>query len=517
MNKLQSYLQDNKINFTQVNNEQVNIDDTIYHLIQPDEEGQVITDQLALMTSKQQTDYYVFFFGGRYYYSEKLVKPDFNELKYVGSSISQTDIRVPFLGVHGAYEVLNGSRQYKDWINKAKFLKIDKLGILEKNTLAGTLKFQQECISNEITPIIGVTYTVYRQQEDFKYNIKLIVKNKTGWGNLLKINKEVMTVNNGLIHESKLLSLLNGIIPILDPKSLPYSSIFPLDFGVKYYQLDTVEYKNNKRDKEYLINLQQYYNSELEPVFITDAYYLDKEDSIAKKLLNEISGVREHEASNQYFKDTDDYFSELSAIFAGDENLITIFEKSISNLLDIVNSCNFLIETGKKHLPKYIMNEDEKKIAKNNYDLYWHYVEVGLQEKAPKEDMDKWIDRVQVEDEVIGYGGMRDYFLINRDQIRYCVDSNIITGTARGSAAGSLISYLLGITKINPFDYDLIFERFLTKSRAGKEVDDKMIILNTDEGEVRLWHDDLIKIEKESKEILIEACKLKENDIVLEY
>jgi hypothetical protein len=76
---------------------------------------------------------------------------------------------------------------------------------------------------------------------------------------------------------------------------------------------------------------------------------------------------------------------------------------------------------------------------------------------------------------------------------------------------------LLGITKINPFDYDLIFERFLTKSRAGKEVDDKMIILNTDEGEVRLWHDDLVKIEKESKEILIEACKLKENDIVLEY
>ena len=518
MKKLTEYLQENKINFTEIEGNYFKINGEIYYHIEPDEEGKVITDQLILMSGKQDVGYYIFYFGGRYYYSPTLKNPEFNELKYVGTSVSQTDIRVPFLGVHGSYEVLNGSRQYKDWCKKANFLGIDKLGILEKNTLAGTMKFQQECLSNNITPILGATYTVLREKEDLKYDIKLIVKNKTGWENILKINKEVNIVNKGYISENKLLFLLSGILPILDPKSLKYDSIFPLDLSKEmHYQLDTVKYENNERDKDYLINLQKYYQSDLKPIFITDAYYLDKEDVIAKDILNEVSGVREPESHNQYFKDADDYFMELSEIFEGDESLISTFEVAISNLLEVTQSCNFLIETGKKHLPKYIMNEGEKEIAETNEDLYWYYIEQGIKEKCPPNEIDKWVDRIQKEDEVIAYGGMRDYFLINRDQIRYCADNEIITGTARGSAAGSLISFLMGITKINPFDYDLIFERFLTKGRVGKEAEDKQIIVETDEGKIKIWHDELVKVKRDSKEMKVEACKLKENDIILDY
>lgn len=476
MDKFKEYLSNNKIQFEETGFKKVTIGENIYHLVIPNEEGKIFTEDLVLITEYEDCDFYVFEFGGRYFYTPTGTEDDvqFNELKYIGEVENYTEIYAPFLGIHGPYEILNGSREYKDWIKKAKFLGCDTLGICEKNTLAGAMKFQMECGYNGITPIIGATYSIYNFKKDFKYDVKCYVKDGEGWNNILKINKEI-NAGNKYILESDFLKLTNGLIIVFNPATLKFEDNFILDLnGVNYFQLDPIEYTNNKRDKDYLLNLQKYYDSvpKLKPIFITDAYYLDKEDSVIKTLLNEVSGVREPEAKNQYFKSVDDYFNELSPLFNKDDNFLLMFIEAIENIKVIVSECDFKIDIMHKHLPKYIMSKDEKKKYKNNEDLFWGAIEDGLESKKLQEDRDTCINRIGVEYNVISQGKLQDYFLINRDQMNFCNENEIYTGPGRGSASGSLISYCMGITKVDPFEYDLIFERFLTEERAKNKIAD---------------------------------------------
>jgi DNA polymerase-3 subunit alpha len=101
-------------------------------------------------------DYLLFQFGDRWYYTNDLVPEEIKEFKYLGkANLTFSDTRFPYLGIHGSYELCNGSRTYDEWVKKAKFLNIDTLGICEENTLAGTLPFQEECLKSKIKPIIG--------------------------------------------------------------------------------------------------------------------------------------------------------------------------------------------------------------------------------------------------------------------------------------------------------------------------------------------------------------------------
>ena len=131
------------------------------------------------------------------------------------------------------------------------------------------------------------------------------------------------------------------------------------------------------------------------------------------------------------------------------------------NEQEIVDNCNFQIDTSKRHLTKYKMTKEESEQFETNEDLFWYLIEKGLSEKITDTDIDKYIDRVQLEYDVIKEGDVLDYFLITRDIINWAKANDILTGIGRGSAGGSIISYLLGIIHINPLKFDLLFERFL--------------------------------------------------------
>ena len=155
MNNLTQYLKDNFIKFEQVSENIVKIEEKNYQLVFPDKDG-VLFDSLFQMTCDDtEEDNYVFEFGGKWYWTPKgrETNPQLNPLKYIGKANVEQPY-MPWLGIHGKYEILNGSRDYVDWCKKAKFLKCDTLGICELNTLAGVLQFQEECKSNNIKSII---------------------------------------------------------------------------------------------------------------------------------------------------------------------------------------------------------------------------------------------------------------------------------------------------------------------------------------------------------------------------
>lgn len=476
MKELIEYLERKKIKYQEIDENHIRINDEVYFLVIPNEEGLLFSSEFMLMTNYQNCDKYVYSFGGKWYWESKSdsESPKLNELIYIGKS--QDDIETKsFLGVHGGYEILNGSRLYGDWCKKAKFLGCETLGILEKNTLAGVLKFQLECKKNGIKPIIGATYTVFREEQDYRYDIKLFVKNEVGWENILLINKEVNVLNFKYITESRLSELIDGLVIIVDPKSLDFSELGNIlkKFKVDYYQLDTIEFENNDTDKRYLENLRKFYSSSLEPISITDAYYLEQEHYDIKSKLNSISGVRESVSKNQFFKSKGEYFDELNLLFnlSDEVNLFNTFEQAIKNEKIVCDDCVFSIRLGERFLPKYEMNEYQKIKFKDNEDLFWYLIEDGLKRKI-KENHKIYLERIDKEFSVIEKGDVIDYFLILWDIIIFARENNILVGVGRGSAGGSIISYLLDIIQLDPIEFDLLFERFLNEGRIVKSLPD---------------------------------------------
>jgi len=481
MKNLTKYLKDNRITFKQLSDNTILLDEKEFELIKPDEDGLLFDDNFTLINDKTDKDGYVYQFGSKWYYMYKgdEEKPKLNPLKYIGKTKQAIETN-SFLGIRGAFELLNGSRLYKDWCKKAKFLGCSTLGICEKNTLAGVLKFQLECDANGIKPIIGETVTILRTKDDFRYDVKVYAKNESGWANILLLNKELNVINYKFVREERFLQLTEGLFIVVDPKSLEFEKIFPLDLNLPiYYQLDPVEYENNDRDKDYLLNLKKYVRSDFKPIAITDAFYLDKEDSYIKPILNSIGKFSEYKSNNQHFKSKEEYFYELDQLFnPEDESFEKLFSRAAANEERLVNSCNFKIEIGKRHLPKYKMTEEEKEKYTDNEDMFWALIEEGFKKKVPKGKEKEYLDRAKIEVEVIkmvngdnGANGI-DYFLILWDVIRFCQQEKILVGHGRGSSAGALCAYLLHITQVDPIKWNLYFERFLNPGRASKSIPD---------------------------------------------
>lgn len=157
------------------------------------------------------------------------------------------------------------------------------------------------------------------------------------------------------------------------------------------------------------------------------------------------------------------------------ERFLDSFMDAVENLVDICAECNYTFETNQRHLPRYIMTEEERKLYSSNKEMFEELVFKGLEEHIDLLDKygeDVIGERIDREIDVIEYGEVEDYFLVLRDIVNWCRDNNILLGAGRGSAAGSLVTYLLGITKVDPMRYGLLFERFLNKGRIKVSLPD---------------------------------------------
>lgn len=460
------------------------------HLCIVAKNGKLFDDDFNLILDSDETDspeailndYYCFAFGGKVYRSLiKEEKIQLNILKHIGLAKGLSGFS--YLGIHGGYELCVGSRNYTDWCNKAKWLGIKTVGIAEKHTLAGTLKFQQAAKKAGLKSVIGATYTV--RQDKSEYKVKLYVKNDVGWTNLLHIHKQLNVDNNSThITEEHLLNNAEGLYCVLQNDTVLNPDLIERYLESKfekfYFQFDPVQYKAEQRDIQCLNCLKtvlQDYGGIIGLALIPDSYYLDKEDHTVKKILNFIGKVGfEYQSEDQYFKSLEDIAIQSISLFEtkGEDWALEVLQSAIDSANEIADGCNFQIKTGEIHLPKYEMTESEKEQFVTNEDLFWDIIQKGLQEQVINKgkDLDIYTQRIEVEYDVISRGGFIDYFLILRDIINWCEANDVMVGTGRGSAGGSLIALLCNITKVDPIEYGLIFERFLNESRIGKGLPD---------------------------------------------
>ena len=502
---LKDWLQTNSIQYEFLHENVVEINQESYLLLTHkrnkifDENTVVIVseDELGLMDIFKP-NYFITLFGDKFYYfgeeelqtkeihdefgdveGEELRVKTIHELRYVGECEEQMNF--PLLGVHGGYDICNGSRSYKDWAKKAKWLGIPTLGLCEENTLAGTLLFQDACKKNSIKSIIGETIAM-QYDSSLQYHIKLYCINDIGWRNLLQLNAYVnmsklksLTMDQLTNHTEGLVCVLTPTISLTQIYNKKFSEVFD-KFDKLFYQLDFVEWTNSVKEEEWIKNLTEYFKKfrdKIEPIALYDMYYLEQQDHEIQPILWRI-GKRDsfkYRSQDRYFKTCNQFIEQAIILF--NEKDDGILQQAIDNL-EFFNDINFIIPTGNKYLPQYELTEEQSKEFADSEELFWDLIQKGLDEKVIDKDLDVevYIARIQEEVRVIELGQVRDYFLIVWDILNFCRRNEILVGTGRGSAAGCLVSYLLGIVQIDPIHYDLLFERFLNEGRVGKSLPD---------------------------------------------
>ena len=479
-NELEEYLYSNTIQYTSDRkNYTVSFDGKTYELFSPNDDGYFFDEDFRWDNEVTEYDGYVFRFGGVWYTIEKGQErdPKLNRVKWRGQS-EVAGLSSNFLGVHGSFELLNGTSLYSDWVKKAKFLGIERLGIVEKGTLAGALKFQNACKSVGIIPVFGLEVPVKDEKKDISFTYKIYAQNEKGWQNLLALNKIINCDSSGKFVTPKDMSEhVTDVFIIFDPKTIDYTDV-PILLRSKhnvFWQADTVEYAKFNRDTEYLTNFEAFYKSKMKPVALCDAFYIEPEYYILRETVNKIGKKVNHKSYNQYFKDEVTYMEELLSLF-GDQSVGEAFYlKARKNMDMIAESCNFEIPTDSRHLPRYEMTKEEKEKYESNEDMFDSLIYEGIENKPELlEDYseDVLVERIERESDTIKFGDVVDYFLILRDIVNWCKGNDILLGGGRGSSAGCLISYLFGIVNTNALKFNLLFERFLTKGRIKVSLPD---------------------------------------------
>lgn len=294
-------------------------------------------------------------------------------------------------------------------------------GICDTN-LSGVMEFYESLTKEKIKPLIGLDVIIE--------NIRLYLypRNYEGYQDLLKINtlyeKGELTLN--FIYEHS--SLLNVILPY------EYLSFFEnLDFPHLYVGYTSLLQKN-----EALIKTEQIlFCPNFKAFFVKDTKLLQILDAISQN-----ASLGDIEFKN-YEKNTMEYYVKES------------FE---DKTLEFINSIDIIFPSNERYIPKYLKNE--------NSDTYLQKLaQKGLLKRLNGQLLKEYQERLLYELGVISKMGFADYFLIVYDYVLYAKKNNIMVGVGRGSAVGSLVSYSLGITDIDPLKYHLLFERFLNPSR----------------------------------------------------
>lgn len=369
-------------------------------------------------------------------------------------------------------------------MQKAKDFNMPAAAITDHGNMFGAIDFYQAAIKNDIKPIIGMeTYiingSIYSKEDksSTRHHLTLLAKNRKGYDNLAKlssfayidgfyykprIDKNILQQHSeGLIGlggcrkgEIQHLLLSNKYEQAIEAIH-EYQEIFGADdFYLELMRL-------GMEDDEKLIRLQQKASKETgaEVVATNDNHYLNKEDSKAHDVLLCIqTGKLITDDKRMKFSTDQVYFRSSEEM----ENLFEDIPEAIENTKKIADKCNLKLEFTDFLLPRI----DSPPDFESQLDYLEHLVEVGAKKKY-KEITPEVKERINFELKTIKNMGFVGYFLITRDIVKAARDMGVMVGPGRGSAAGSIIAYLLDITRVNPLEYDLLFERFLNPARIS--------------------------------------------------
>ncbi|MCD6270544.1 DNA polymerase III subunit alpha [bacterium] len=391
------------------------------------------------------------------------------------------------LHVHSHYSLLDGLPKIDDLLKRVKELGMDSVALTDHGVLYGAIEFYKKAKNAGIKPIIGSEIYLAKNKlsdkrpgiDNKNYHLVLLVKNKTGYKNLVKIitkanldgfyykpridHQFLAEHSDGLIALS---ACIKGKIPQLilskkieeaEKQALEYQKIF----GKENFYLEIQDHQNipdqNKVNKE-LIKISKKLNIPL--VATNDVHYLNPEDKEAQDILMLINTGAKRDDKSRLTMKVDDFS------LRPPEKMIESFKdvpEAIENTQKIAGMCNFEFELGKTRLPFF------KTPNGQSPDQYLRELCIkGLENKKEQiENKEEAVKRLNYELSVIEKTGFASYFLIVQDFVNWAKNNRIVVGPGRGSSGGSIVAYLLNITEINPLRHNLIFERFLNPERVS--------------------------------------------------
>ena len=389
------------------------------------------------------------------------------------------------LHVHTEYSLLDGSSKIKELVARAKELGMDSLAITDHGVMYGVIDFYKAAKEAGIKPVLGSEVYVApgsrfdRERvdgEDRYYHLVLLAENDTGYHNLMKIvtkgfvdgfyykprvDYEILEqYHEGIIALSACLAgevsryLARGMYEEAKRSALHYQEIFGK--GNFFLELQDHGMDEQKMVNQGMVRLSK--ETGIEMVATNDIHYTFAEDAQAHDILLCIQTGKKVSDENRMRYEGGQYYCK------SEEEMRALFpyaQEALDNTYKIAKRCNVEIEFGVTKLPKFQVPE--------GYDS-WSYLNhlclEGFLKRYPDDD-GTLKKRLEYELDVIRTMGYVDYFLIVWDFINYARSKDIMVGPGRGSAAGSIVSYSLGITDIDPVRYNLLFERFLNPERVS--------------------------------------------------
>ncbi len=386
--------------------------------------------------------------------------------------------RFVHLHVHTDYSFLDGAARIEPLVKRAAEYKMPALAITDHGNMCGAIKFYKTCMSHGIKPIIGCEmYVSLNNREDKtkgNNHLTVLARNYDGYMNLMRLNE--LAYAEGFYHKprvdmelikkySKGLVALSGclkgkiaqlILADRQERAVEEAIKFNEIFGKGNFFLEMMSsgIPEQKKINKCLYEISK--ETGIKYVATNDCHYIGSDDAYAQEILMCIgTGKKIDDPAHLKFS-TEDYY------LKSEEEMRELFKEypdAINNSISVAELCNLKIEFGNNYLPEYkVPGKQTKQEYLENLCKQGVKSRYGRLSKEVKE-------RLAMELDAIGNLGFAGYFLICWDFVSFAKENNIPVGPGRGSGAGSIVSYLLGITSLDPLKYNLLFERFLNPAR----------------------------------------------------
>ncbi|AGK55185.1 DNA polymerase III subunit alpha [Bacillus sp. 1NLA3E] len=378
------------------------------------------------------------------------------------------------LHVYSSYSLLSSTATVSQLVKDAKAKGFSTIALTDRNVMYGIIAFYKECLKQSIKPIIGLTVDVVSEIDEMQaFPLVLLAQNLTGFQNLLKITSTIQTKSPQGIpikwlkhYTSGLIALTPGLDGEIEDHLLNGDSesakeiveLYSGIFGEGAFYLALQDHGTAK-EKELILSLTQLSKVTGAPLVTTNqVQFLEKEDGFAHECLLAIKNGVKLQDENRERLETDQYYlkdaKEMVDLFAD-------FPDALENTIKIAQRCQVHLDLNQKRLPKYPIEDGQtaelllEKLCMEGFHQRYHSP-TNLHKK-----------RLQYELNIINKMKFSDYFLIVWDFMRFARENGILTGPGRGSAAGSMVAYVLQITEVDPIEHHLLFERFLNPERIS--------------------------------------------------
>jgi len=387
----------------------------------------------------------------------------------------------PFIDshVHTSYSLLDGMIKIDDYVQFAKDNNFPALFTSDHGNVDSWINFYKQCKANDIKPILGSeVYLSLKKGSKKSYHLCLYAMNEIGYKNLIKLTtyanmenyyykpridlKTLERYSEGLVCTTACVGSLWGQLlkkrhtVIADGFVKKFKNMFGENFYIEYgYH----EFEDEKKAIPLLYKLAETNN--VKTIIANDSHYLSKSQQMGHKVLmckgegNKLADMKHYIYEHNYYKTRE----EMEEIFS--EFPYINFDECVNNTYEIIDKCNVEIKMG-----EYIFPDFKTPNGESNDEYLKKQINKKIKNRYPK--ITKEIaDRVKMEVDVITSMNFSGYFLVVMDYVNWARQNDVFVGAGRGSAAGSIVTYILGITDVCPLKYNLLFERFLNPARVS--------------------------------------------------